>query len=193
MPTVCVASGESLSLAQCAEVAVARRAGRCRIIVVNDNWRRIPDADILYAADRAWWRKYIGDVNLGFHGERWTVDDRAARDYGLTYVLSRAGTRLQSIKEKRIALGSNSGFQAMMLSRMLGARRIILIGYDMQGEHWFGRHPDGLANGKAETYIKYFDAVAPQLAAEGIDVANCTITTALTCFRRSTLADEFRD
>lgn len=93
--------------------------------------------------------------------------------------------------------GGNSGYQALNLALHLGARRIVLLGYDMGvGEdgrlHWFGRHPSGLNNPKPEhfaTWAKAFGALAPALADLGVEVVNCSRRTALDCFRRAPLEE----
>lgn len=191
--TVCVASGPSLTVAQCAIAAEAQRRGACRIIVVNDNYRRIPSADALYAADRSWWKLHIGALQAAFRGEYWTVDDRAAEIYGLRRIASTTGAGLHPRGIGKIPLGSNGGFQAICLARELGAKRIVLIGYDMQRtggkDHWFGKHPAPLANGNPSGFVKFYDLLAPQLRAEGTEVINCTIETALKCFPRADLAE----
>lgn len=204
---VCVASGPSFTIEQAELIAEARRAGRCRVIVVNDNWRRIP-ADVLYAADFKWWQTHFTEVRAaGFAGELWTQFDETliARSMkhaeqhaqlvalGLHFVKMKRGTALYPRADGVISCGANGGFQAIMLARLrFDPIRIPLVGYDMQRtgglEHWFGAHPKGLANGNPDGWVKHFAAIAPALRAEGIDVINCTIATALTCFRRADLA-----
>ncbi|HCZ48509.1 MAG TPA: hypothetical protein DCZ11_05850, partial [Gammaproteobacteria bacterium] len=46
----------------------------------------------------------------------------------------------------RIHQGGNSGYQALNLAVLLGAERVILLGYDMHGGHWHGRHGGRLNN-----------------------------------------------
>jgi len=94
----------------------------------------------------------------------------------------------------QIHSGLNSGYQAIGLAYALGADRIILIGYDMQhtggARHWHGDHPDGLKNAQGvEKWVKHFESLAVDLEGEGIEVVNCTIETALTCFQRADLRD----
>lgn len=91
-----------------------------------------------------------------------------------------------------IHYNSNSGAQAINLAYLLGASRIILLGYDMGATgntHWFGRHPKGLSTGRYGNYIPEFTRLAADLSNEGVEVINCTRKTALTQFRRADLAD----
>ena len=191
---VCVASGPSFSEAQAVAIGATHRAGRCHVVVVNDNWRRLPDADVLYAADGRWWARYAADVAAGFRGERWTRDQDAATKYGLCWIKSRGLPGL-SRDPSVIHEGSNSGYQAIGLAYHFGARRILLAGYDMQHRpgdppHWFGRHPAGFTNsdGVAQ-WAPRFNRLADDLAAEGIELINCTTETALT-IPRGDLATE---
>lgn len=186
-----VASGPSLTVEQCELARQARRDGLAKIIVVNNNWSRVPDADVLYAADGDWIKAYHNDVRRGFTGECWTQDHTAAEKYGWRWVEGEYGDGLGPIDGK-IHFGANSGFQAIGLARKFGARRILLIGFDMQRGprdrlHWHPDHPGTLANGDPKGWIQHFNTMAPQLAAEGIECINCSAQTALTCFPRADL------
>lgn len=191
---VVVASGPSLTAEQCNFAREVRRQGRCRIVVVNDCWRLATDADTLYACDKKWWRAHIAAVRRGFAGELWTQDHKASVEFGLNWIEPVRGNHLLPHGDHRITLGSNSGFQAIMLARLFGARHIVLIGFDMKvgpkGEqHWFGSHPAPLSFGNPRTFVGHYNAVAPALALEGTRVTNATISSSLDCFPRATLQD----
>lgn len=191
---IVAASGPSFDEAQAAEIGALRAAGRARVLVVNDTYRRVPAADLLYACDGRWWRHNVEAVRAsGFAGELWTQDDGAARAYGLTRVrhLRRPGlTRTAGT----VHGGGNSGYQAINLAYLLGARRLVLVGFDMQPTggalHWFGRHPVPELDRRLPFahWIGQFGDLARDLAREGVDVVNATRETALTQFRRATLA-----
>ena len=183
---VVVASGPSLTVEQCAQVAAAQSAGKCHVIVVNDNWRLLPDADVLYAADGRWWRHHWPAVSAGFRGEMWTCKRETAKQYGICHIDStprRAGlSRIPGL----IHEGGNSGYQAVGLAYHFGVTRIVLIGFDMQHRpgdppHWFGKHPQGLSNaGGVKDWAPRFNALADDLRAEGVELLNCSLRTALT-------------
>ena len=79
---VCAASGPSFSESQAQRIIAARAADKCRVIVVNDSYRRISTADVLYACDATWWDVHLAAVQAsGFAGELWTQDKRAAPGY----------------------------------------------------------------------------------------------------------------
>lgn len=75
-----------------------------------------------------------------------------------------------------------------------GASKIVLVGYDMKkpGHHWHGKHPYNWGNALGvDDWVKEFDALSKDLAFVGVEVVNCTIDTALTCFKLDTLEGVF--
>ncbi len=192
-----LASGPSLTRQQCDAVR-----GKCRVIAVNnqgiDTERDgvmvpafAPWADILYAADSKWWRHYR-DRALKFEGRKVTA--RATLPWPEVYSL------IQSIEHPtfdprptHIVSGGNSGYQATHLAVHLGAKKIILLGFDMkdgqQGKrHWFGNHPGKLnSRGSYSTWKSAFDKFAGVLNRMDVQVINCTPNSALRSFRRAPL------
>ena len=192
---VCAATGPSFSAEQAEIIAAARRDDLCRVIAINDNWRRLPCADILFAPDRSWWKLHVGAIRAsGFAGELWTVQAKAAQMYGLHHVKHAHGAGLHP-QSDTINCGGNSGFMAINLAYLFGVRRIVLVGYDMKRSltgqtHWFGNHPAPLSNASPyPTFIKRFEALAADLDRAGVTVINATTDTALPYFKRHDLAD----
>lgn len=97
-----------------------------------------------------------------------------------------------------IGWGSNGGYQALNLAVLFGARRIILVGFDMtleRGVHWHGRHPPGLNNPRQASVDKWrleLDAQAPVLAAHGVEVLNASRYSRLTAFPKVDLVEALR-
>ena len=89
-----------------------------------------PWADALWAMDKVWWERYAAEAKANFCGELLTL---SANPFG--------------IKTARIEHYRNSGGGAVSLAIARGAKRIILLGYDMQKtggmSHWHGDHPEG--------------------------------------------------
>lgn len=186
---VVAATGPSLTLEQ-----ALRCKGR-RVIAVNDAWRLLPFADVLYACDREWWDIHASDVQR-FAGERWSsigrdfVDDDKeasghAEKYGLALIEGAHGEGF-CYEPGRIHYGHNSGFQAVNLAIQFGAKSIKLIGFDMHRPggraHFFGDHPPGLSNDSPYAlFISEFERAAATLK-PGIEIVNCTPGSALTCF-----------
>ena len=205
MTIVVVASGPSLTKE---DVDYCR--GRAEVLCVNDCYRLAPWAEYMYAADWDWWTSIpldSGQPNYAmskrvFLGERFTCDVQAAKVHKLKLVEHSIDP------EPGKVWGGNSGHEAVVLAQLFGARRIVLLGFDM-GEtglgHWFGRHPilrkslpDGTwysENLDRSTEANFSDwrddmkRLAAVLKGAGIEAFNCTRTTALKCFPRRTLQE----
>lgn len=198
MTWCCIASGPSLADWQIETARLRQIEFGWKVCAINDNWRRAPFADVLYAHDYSWWKRYVGAVrDSGFAGQLCSADGRAAAEFGLTHVIARGG---RGLGRDCVHYGSNSGYQAINLAYLRGHRRIVLIGYDMQRQggkdegraHWFGRHPPGLSNThNFQHWREQMDVLAADLESEGVEVINCTIDTALTCFKRGDLRNVY--
>lgn len=182
---VCIASGPSLT-----QEDVDYCRGRATVFVINDNYRLAPWADALYACDLPWWQLHQGVPD--FAGEKYTCNADAAAEFDLVHVPYRWNENF-TLENGHIALGKNSGFQAMNLAALKGFRRIVLLGYDMQRaedgkRHWFGEHPKPLVqNSNFAEWIRCFEKAVPGLRQHKIEVINCTRRTALECFPRASL------
>ena len=202
---VCVAGGPSLTRE---DVEYCR--GKAAVIVVNDGYRMAPWADYLYAADHRWWISTPnGEAEPNwrlsartFRGERLTTDKGTADMFGLGYIPHQPG---RGLAKPPFIHGTNGGIEAVSIAALKGARRILLLGYDMGATgsgHWFGDHPDAvtLPDGRVERLTTMdahefalargeFAALAIDLDAAGIEVINCTRTTALECFPRKPIQE----
>jgi hypothetical protein len=190
----CIVAATGPSLTE--EVAAMCAASGWPIIAVNDAYRVLPAADVLYACDAKWWRVHRGVRT--FKGEKWSSHDAENNDK--TEVAQRHGLRLIEGHDSEgfsfdpgvIHYGSNSGFQAINLAILFGARRIVLVGFDMSyngKSHFFGDHPRGLTRQERyEIFIPQFERAAARLP-ESIEIINCTPESALHCFPMMDLAD----
>jgi hypothetical protein len=185
---IVAASGPSLTK----EVAAACEGQKA--VVVNDAYRLMSLASVLYACDGEWWKAHGGCPD--FPGERWsshTVGGNgrhnnklsAADAYRLNLVEGRDGEGF-SLDPEFIHYGSNSGFQAVNLAILFGATRIILVGFDMRvvdgKRHFFGDHAAPLRNTPDyKPFIQAFERAAKKLP-KHIQIINCTPQSALTCF-----------
>jgi hypothetical protein len=148
---------------------------------------------VLYAADHPFWKQYIGKIRATFRGELWSVSEMARDQFGTYWIRHATGAGFCTEPDS-INGGGNSGFQAVHLAATFGARRILLLGFDMQrtnGElHWHGKHEGNLPNGAGfKGWLKAFDRLAVDLKLRDIEVVNCSRATAMTCFPRSTITE----
>jgi len=146
---------------------------------------------VLYACDAAWWHHHKGVME--FQGEKWSshgITDRirhndkseVALKYGVNLVGGKDSHTGFSLDPAVIHYGSNSGYQAVNLAILMGATRITLVGFDMHGTHFFGKHPPGLRNANSyANFIAAFDRAAKRLPPH-IQIFNATPGSALRCF-----------
>lgn len=150
---------------------------------------------MLYACDFSWWNQYAVEIDAKFQGERWSCSTRAKKEYQTSWVQGEPGKGI-SRRSGIINTGQNSGYQALGLAHMWGSRRILLLGYDFMfsggKRHWHGDHPNVLGNcgGNLASWVQSMGYLAADLEKEGVEVVNCSRTTALRCFPRSTIDKE---
>lgn len=177
------------------DLQLLKRFRSWNVMVVNCSFRLLPDAEVLYAGDLQWWERY-GEEAAAFQGEKWTRDEHAALRYRLRRVVRKNGPGL--CRERGcVNSGGNSGYQAVNLAYHFGARRMVLLGFDMhrrEGGHWHGEHVRMLSAPAQhiEVWKREFDAIAFDLRVEGVQVVNATPGSALECFPKMDLAEALR-
>lgn len=182
----CLATGPSLTPAD----VNAMRGRVDGVIAINNAFTLAPWADVLYACDAKWWRwhkeakDFLGMKYAVSSSERlvtWTGPSNVQ-------VLRNAGRHGLSLDPSALKTGFNSGYQAINLAVHLGAARILLLGYDMKGSHFFGKHPDG-SRPLFPQCLKAFDTLLEPLNKIDVTVINCTRTTALKAFPQRPLEE----
>jgi hypothetical protein len=189
--------------------------GRARVIVINDGYLLAPWADLHYFCDHKWFewsRKYehpaqhlFGKARAtslfwGFQGIRAALENAAsAQEYDPSIKLIRNDSRPENHEDKLmnkgglclnpngVRTGGNSGHQAINIAFHAGAGKILLIGFDHHGPHWFGEHPQP-SNPDYPTLEKRFDSLAHALRKQRVPVINCSPGTKLNAFERGELA-----
>lgn len=194
---VIVASGPSVSQDQIDLILQHRDILSC--MVVNDNYRLIPTADHLFAADLKWWYHHYDKVPMDI--ECWSLEGHPEH---LDRRIPGAKDRIKSVSFTRdfglyydkVHHGGNSGYIAVQLARLIGYSRILLVGFDHKHtngkRHWFGDHDPKIFNKNADDvdlWVNAFDRLAPLLLLD-TEVINCSNETALECFPRSSLETE---
>lgn len=176
--------------------------GDCKVIAVNDAYKLFPEADILYACDERWWEVNIAQVRETCKAERWSShssrknhDDkiRASKLFDLWLVGAQHASSF-CLDGSTIHYGGNSGFQAINLALLFGAKRVLMLGFDMmldenKNVHYFGNHPAPLhTNHNFWEWIGIMNEAAARLPSD-IEIINCSERTALTCFPRMSLQE----
>lgn len=199
--TVVAASGPSITVEQ---LEFCR--GRAHVLVINNTHELAPWADAIYACDAEWWDHYGPTVRIA---ERWSMVPKgnpggwslparqkaAGERWGLKLIPGGPG---QGLGLDCIHYGSNSGYQAINLAFLFGARRIVLLGYDFQNtggrKHWHPDHPDGMnKNNNFTAWGRKFVPLVADLNQHGVTILNASAQTALAAVPRISLEQALED
>lgn len=164
MTVVVMASGQSLTAQDVEYVKIAREENRVKAVIAVSNvgLDLAPWADALVSHDTKWWAMNINATQ--FSGRRFC---RSHWPNVEAYVPNPKG-------------GCNSGYMAMQVARdIYKADKIILLGFDMHGTHYFGKHPTGLRNTTNERFLAHIGQFNSWV---GPEVINCTPNSALKKF-----------
>lgn len=158
-----LASGQSLTREQAQMCLDARLNGTLSgiIAVSNVGIDICPQADALVSHDSGWWRNHPNAYL--FRGRKFCRN------------------LMRGLEMFRPSVaGCNSGLMAMEVAfRIFHAEKILILGFDMHGTHYFGKHERGLRNTKESGFRRHllqFDSWA------GCPVINCTPDSALKKF-----------
>lgn len=155
-----------------------------RVIAINDAGLVLaPWADVLFFADQRWLAWNEPDLHL--HKGRWKVTRRIVRQppKGIEIRSVRYSQCMGFSRDPGVISGFCGGGNAINLAYHLGAARIVLMGFDMRPGNWHDRHrAPPLSDQHALKFIPAIERMAPELAADGVDVINATPGSALTCF-----------
>jgi hypothetical protein len=187
-----IASGPSLTSDQ---VAACIAAG-VRTIAVKHALDLCQGADVLYGCEGQSYRFWlnIGASAHWFRGMKVSGQSLAAIASGVRWLPGKANPAL-SADPSWLSWGPrgsfNSGFQALNLAVLMGAARVLLLGFDMQlgpsgAAHFYPER--GQVPSNYPRMIAAFDGVSASLPA-GVEVLNCTPGSALTQFKQVDLAE----
>ncbi|MHB2169956.1 hypothetical protein [Alsobacter sp. R-9] len=157
------------------EVDVERLRGR-RVVVVNSSFLRVPFADALFFGDARWFTHNRRDL-VAFPGEIWTVASvasdkvRKCRRYDVSIGLS--------LNRDGVVMGRTSLQATINFVVLRGARKIVLVGADMQAApdgatHHHAPHPWPQRPGCWDDQMKFMAPMVEPLARLKVEVRNCS-------------------
>jgi hypothetical protein len=141
--------------------------GKGYVVAVSDAIYMAPWADALVSYDKGWWRAHNPDyAGPKFHCHYEKIE-------GAEIVEPRPG---------------NSGCLGLAVAAKIKPDKIILLGADLHGTHFFGKHTKGTLRNTSrvqfETMKKQFAKMAK------LPIINCSPVSTLECFRKGNLRDE---
>jgi hypothetical protein len=95
---------------------------------------------------------------------------------------------IPDIEKVEAPMGTNSGLLAVMLGVKLGATKVLLLGVDLHGTHFFGQHQAPLRNPKPDR-LEIFKRQFAEYKPKGVEILNCNPDSALTCYPMARLGD----
>lgn len=185
-------------------------ASGIKSIAVNDAYLVAPWADILYAADDTWWQWHSEGRNKvwpwvtfskdqvraalnAFTGQKVTIQHPTVYG-GDVLVLQNDGDQGLSSRPDAVRTGQNSGYQAINIAVLAGAKKILLLGMDMRfingKSHAHNGHERKMGEASYKRYAQNFRTIETPLKSLGIDVANCSPGSLIQNFRFSTVEKE---
>jgi len=163
---------------------VDRIRGRGAVIAVNNAGLDLaPWADVLFFADG--WPRWFGwnkDRLHEFKGD-WIVSRAAVPPSDPRLVRITHDPKIALSRRPDRVAGHCGGSSAINLAYLMGARVIVLMGFDMRGGNYHDDHKaPPLPNAHRDRFIPALEFMAPELEAEGVLVLNATPRSALRCF-----------
>lgn len=195
-----VACGRSLK-----NIDLSPLRGRVPVIAIKEAAVELaPWSDAVYGCDGPWWKYRQGLPQ--FKGLKFAWDGKACAAYSdliRVEIPDRKCGRILLDEPLTLGaggdgnLGGNSGFQCVNLAAQFSVGRILLLGFDMQGTHFYGRNKWPKANNPHDQifrcWVTGFETAAPRLKQLGIDVINASPVSALNCFRKMSFADAVKE
>ncbi len=193
---VSLATGPSLRDTDFGRLERLCRDPRVVTIAVNGSAERFSWPDYLVTVDSAFMRRRMNLPN--FKGRKvatFTLDAERPEQYVRDDVLFIELRRKKGLSRNRGRLhaGGNSGFVAIGLAYLTGARFILLLGHDQrhQSQYWHDEgevqlHKRGRFESRWVMQIPAFKTAAEQMKGDGIEVLNASPESALDFFDRCT-------
>lgn len=161
-------------------------------IAINKAFLFVPDADVLYWTDFRFYKWYEKDIN-NFKGIKVTNKNKPLRDDVIN--LKDTGRSGLDLDKSSIRHGNNSGFAAINLAIHFGAKKIILLGYDMESAgtatHWHDGYKKINHNHKIyqKSMVPYFSTLVEPLQELGVQVWNANPKSQLGTFPKCNLIE----
>jgi hypothetical protein len=191
-PVAIVGGGPSLS-----GFKFERLKGRFTVLALNASIFDLPWADCGFTIDRRaarnWWPRLVSETTMPLV---FAIPDQHLTNFSASPTprmsfVRRVQRSTLSTSPYDIAAGGTSGFGALNLAFLRGARRIVLLGFDYQPsplgawhhneQHYF---PHIQRAADWQQWAQNFETAAPMLRAAGVKVLNASERSAITAFPR---------
>ena len=164
-----------------------------KTIAINKAILTYPQADVLYWTDSRFYQWYKTEVD-NYQGLKYTIKNHIKYEDDIR-ILGKG--EKYGLDESMISLchGNNSGYAAINLAYLLGAKKIILLGYDMKNDGMKGHYHNGYpvpVTGDIvykEQFLPGFDILADHLNKKGVKVYNASVYSELNVWPKITFSE----
>lgn len=156
------------------------------VIAINRAFEFVPFAEYLYWSDIGFYEKYKEGIHQ-FKGKKVTNKNYPLRNDIIN--LENTGKLGLETNPSAIKHGGNSGYAAINLAYHLGAKTIVLLGYDMQKDgkesHFHGGYGRKVDNSLYDNlFLPHFQSLVEPLRDKKVVVYNANINSKLECFTK---------
>lgn len=155
-----------------------------RVIGVNNAYLLGDWIDVCWFGDSRWFEWHAKKLLNGFYGLRACCVPRLDDHPGIK-TLARGKPLGIETRPRFVAWNRNSGGSAINLAYHLGARRIVLIGFDMRRvddrANWHEDHPCPQRD-PYERFLMGFPTIAKDAETLGLEILNATPESAIDAF-----------
>lgn len=163
------------------------------IIAVNMAYKLGDWVDCMFFGDTGFWRSRKANI-LQFQGLRVTCASDVFDD--------RIKVVHKNLRKKRgitfhpgmVSWNFNSGAAAINLAINFGAKRIILLGFDMyldegNNQHWHKVYKSSLntVHDTMKKHLAGFPVIAEDIEGKGIEIINCSPKSSIACFPKANI------
>lgn len=161
-----------------------------RVIAVNRSFEVLPDAECVYFSDLRFW-DWHKDSLVKHRAKKISGIRRMSHEAIETYKIT--GLTGLDMDPGCLRQGNNSGYGAINLAVHLGAKEIILLGFDMQfssgRSHWHDGYPVLNAERVFRKMMGFFDTLVEPLKQLDVSVLNANPSSLLTAFPKISLEE----
>ena len=164
-----------------------------RTLAINKAITTYPNADALYWTDTRFYFWHKKEVD-NYAGLKFTIKYKEGYTDDIL-ILNKGNSVGLSESTDSLCHGNNSGYAAINLAFLLGAKRIVLLGYDMKNNGRQGHYHDGYpvpAIGDKvykEQFMPGFQSLAHELDKKGVKVYNASMHSELTVWPKISFSE----
>jgi hypothetical protein len=165
------------------------------VIAVNMAYKLGDWVDVLFFGDDGFWKTKKEEI-LNFNGLRVSFESEKIRDTRVKLVARNPRKKQGITFEPKgvLSWNFNSGAAAINLAIQFGAKRIILLGFDMQldqnnNQHWHKVYtsPLSVIKESMKKHLQGFPVIAKDIEGTGIEIINCSPNSSIQCFRKANI------